>query len=277
MWKNLRQQVFLYKSHKREYTATANKGVILYHYYFFQGSEKIRYCMISAILIIFLAWFFYRSLFVSLFFIPFGISFYIGFQSDKCKKRQSELEIQFKDFLLYLSANLRAGFSVENAFIECRKDIRNLQGARGLGNKNYMSHELQKIEKGISLNIPLQDLLQEFGERSGIEHIKEFGEVFSIAVQSGGDMPGIIEQTSELISEEISLKQEIATVISGKVYEQKIMKIIPFLLIFYVEVSSPGFFDVLYESSWGRIIMSVCLICYLGACRLADYIIHKCL
>ena len=275
MWKNLRQRVSLYRSHKREYKAAVSKGIILYQFYFLEGIEKVRYIMISAFLIIFLSWFFYRNLLVSILFLPCSVIIFNRFQSDRRKKRQRELELQFMDFLLYLAANLRAGFSIENAFLECRKDIRNLQGARGLGQQNYMSAELWKMEKGLSLNVPLQELLQEFAARSGVEHIREFAEVFSIAVQSGGNLPAIIEQAAVLISDEISLQQEILSIISGKVFEQKIMSVIPFLLTFYVEISSPGFFSVLYESPEGRIVSTVCLICYLTAAGLAENIVRK--
>jgi len=51
------------------------------------------------------------------------------------------------------------------------------------------------------------------------------------------------------------------------------MNIIPFLLVGYIEIGNPGFFKGLYEGVTGRAVMTVCLLCYLGARRLANRIV----
>lgn len=273
MWKNLRQQVLCYKKKKREYFAAAKKGIVLYKIYYFTGKEKIKYLFLSLGCVLFLSCFFYGTPFVAVLLLPLAVRIYVGMQNNRQKQRKRDLEIQFGDFLIYLSANLRAGFSVENAFLESAKDIRSLYGARGMNSRNLIGAELKKMEKDFSYNRPLAGFLTELGERSDVEHIREFGDIFSLAVKSGGNLPSVIESAATLIGDEISLKQEIAVAVSGKLFEQKIMNIIPFLLTGYIEIGNPGFFKGLYEGVTGRGVMTVCLFCYLGARSLANRIL----
>lgn len=273
MWKNLRQQVLCYKKKKREYFAAAKKGIVLYKIYYFTGKEKIKYLLLSLGCVLFLSCFFYGTPFVAVLLLPLAVRIYVGMQNNRQKQRKRDLEIQFGDFLIYLSANLRAGFSVENAFLESAKDIRSLYGARGMDSQNLIGAELKKMEKDFSYNRPLAGFLTELGERSDVEHIREFGDIFSLAVKSGGNLPSVIESAATLIGDEISLKQEIAVAVSGKLFEQKIMNIIPFLLTGYIEIGNPGFFKGLYEGVTGRGVMTVCLFCYLGARSLANRIL----
>ena len=121
------------------------------------------------------------------------------------------------------------------------------------------------IKKGLSNNQPLEELLQELGQRSGCASIREFGEVFYIARQSGGNLPGVMQATANLIGERIAGQQEVQVIISGKILEQRIMNMMPFLLICYIELGNKGFFDALYHNLSGIIIMTGCLVVYLAA------------
>lgn len=201
---------------------------------------------------------------------PVGIYWYLSFQLKKGNKRKQKLEAEFKDCILSVAANLRAGYSIENAFMESVADIDSLYGEEGL-----MGKELYRIKKALYNNIPLEKLLQELGNRSNSTDIREFGQVFSIARLNGGRLPEIIQSTTELIGEKIALKQEIEVAISGRLLEMKIMAVIPFLLVGYIEIGNRGFFDVLYHNMRGRIIMTGCLIVYLAAYHIADKICSK--
>jgi len=53
------------------------------------------------------------------------------------------------------------------------------------------------------------------------------------------------------------------------------MKIMPFGILAYVGMSSPGYFDPLYGNATGIMIMTVLLIVYLAAFYLGDRILGK--
>ena len=68
------------------------------------------------------------------------------------------------------------------------------------------------------------------------------------------------------------MREEIDTMLRGKQYEQKIMRAVPLLILIYMDLTSPGFFSVLYGSLLGRAIMTGCLAVYLAALYLAEKI-----
>lgn len=232
----------------------------LYESYYFSGKEKLFYAGCSIGITVFLSVFFYRSLWAAWFLSPVGIYAYLSFQKDRGESRKHKLEKEFKDCIMSVAANLRAGYSADHAFMECIQDIRSLYGKKSL-----MLEELYRIKKGLCNNLALEKLLQELGKRSGCSSIREFGEVFAIARQSGGNLPEVIQTTANLIGERISAQQEIQAVISGRRLEQKLMNIMPFLLVCYIEVSNRGFFDVLYCNLTGVAVMTGCLAVYLTA------------
>lgn len=264
---SLKQRVLLYKKQRALFFRQKRRGTPLYDSYFFSPKEKLFYLMISLGIVLFFSFFFYRSLIAAIFLWPIGIFSYLSFQKEQGNKRKQRLEAEFKDCILSVAANLRAGYSVENAFEESLQDIRALYGEEGL-----MHKELLRMKKGIAHNVPLEELLLELGTRSGCSNIKEFGEVFAIARNSGGRLPEIIQSTADLIGEKIALQQEVQVVLSGKLFEQKIMNVIPFLLVGYIEISSRGFFDILYHNLTGICIMSGCMLLYLAAFYLARHI-----
>ena len=267
---SLRQQVLQYRIHRKEFLICEKRGVPVYERYFFLGKEKLLYLGGSVGITLFFSWLFYRSIFGMLVLWPVGIYWFMLLQLKKGNKRKQKLEAEFKDCILSVAANLRAGYSIENAFIESAADINSLYGEGGL-----MGKELYRIKKGLYNNIPLEKLLQELGNRSKCNDIREFGEVFAIARLNGGRLPEIIQSTTELIGEKIALKQEIEVAISGRLLEMKIMAVIPFLLVGYIEIGNRGFFDVLYHNMRGRIIMTGCLLVYLAAYHLADKLCSK--
>ncbi len=232
----------------------------MYECYYFSGKEMYLYVGVSLGITVFLGFFFYRSMWGAAALCPVGVYAYLSFQRDKGERRKRKLETEFKDCMMSTAANLRAGYSVDNAFTECIQDILPLYGKTSL-----MLGELYRIKKGLCNNQPLEELLQELGQRSGCASIREFGEVFYIARQSGGNLPGVMQATANLIGETIAGQQEVQVIISGRILEQRIMNVMPFLLVCYIELGNKGFFDVLYRNLSGTVIMTGCLAVYLTA------------
>jgi tight adherence protein B len=48
---------------------------------------------------------------------------------------------------------------------------------------------------------------------------------------------------------------------------------IPFGMILYIDFTSPGFFDIMYGTWMGRLIMTLCLAFYMGAVMLSGKIL----
>ena len=238
-----------------------------YKNYRFSKGECLRYfgegCLIAGMF----SYFFYRSI-IMFFLLSPVVVFYIKNKKESlCRKRKTRLSMQFKDMLHSVSGSLQAGYSLENAFFEAYKDMTEYHGFESI-----IAKELYVIRSGIRNNQVLEELIEDLAERSGIEDIYDFAGVLRIGKSSGGNLNAVIENSIAVIEEKISVKQEIVTLISAKKLESSIMCIIPFFIIFYVDITSRGYFDAMYHSMAGRIIMTICLVVYLAAYRMSQKI-----
>jgi tight adherence protein B len=204
------------------------------------------------------SFFFYRSMVAVLILSPGIVLFRRRKRQRLTKKRKENLEQQFKETLLCVSANLQAGYSMENAFLESYQDVVRLFGSEGI-----MVKELLIIRIGLSNGIPLEQLLTDLGNRTGEGEIADFAEVFTIACRTGARWREVMEKTIRVIEEKLEMKEEIATVIHARQLESRIMCIIPFFILCYMSLTSPGYFDVLYHNLAGILIMTGCLALYL--------------
>ncbi|SFQ21653.1 tight adherence protein B [Butyrivibrio proteoclasticus] len=196
--------------------------------------------------------------------------FWFFYQKKVLKERTRRLlGIQFKDAIASVLTNLKAGYSVENAFKEATKDIELLYGKKSL-----ICNHLHRILKGLKNNIPLEKLLYNFGVESGNKDILEFAVVFAAAKRSGGNLTDIISRTISVISRKIEVEKEIEVLVSSKRMEARIMKGVPFFIIFYISLTSKGFFAPLYHNLFGIILMTICMIAYLAAYLLSEKIIN---
>lgn len=208
----------------------------------------------------FYAWFFYRSFWAMVPLTAVGVYRLIMYGRQMEKKKKRDFEIQFQECIMAVSTALRAGYSLENAFAESVYDMRIL-----FGDKSRIVGELQGICRGLKNNLSMETILEGLGERSESSAVKEFADIVKIAIMSGGNLVEIIGNTAEIMGQERQMVEEIADLVSGKKMEGKIMSLIPFLMILYVQCSNPGYFDVFYHNSSGIFIMSICLVVYLFA------------
>lgn len=239
-----------------------------YDSYRFSRAEAVLTCMYIMFLVCSLAVLFYRSIFAVLFLSPVGYLVWKKEKEKKIQRRKKELGLQFKDCIQSVSANLRAGYSIENAFRESYSEISLLYGK-----DSYMAAELARLTQGLANNISLERLLLSLGERSGVTDIREFGEIFSIAKRNGGNMMDILMRTSQVIGKKMETDKEIQVLVSAKQMEQRIMNLVPFAIILYISFTSPGFFDVLYHNPMGVTVMTVCLSVYYAAYKLSAKIV----
>ena len=97
------------------------------------------------------------------------------------EKRKNKLKLQFRDMLESLTASFSSGSNVQNAFQAAYEDL-NMQYEK----KDYIVVEMQEILNGIAQNINIEDMMRNFGDRSGNEDIRSFADVFEVAI--GADL-----------------------------------------------------------------------------------------
>lgn len=183
------------------------------------------------------------------------------------EKRRRLLASQFRDGMQCMLSSLEAGYSVPNSVDAAIKDLRVMFDERApiVAAFRRMSHRLRNGEDA-------ETVIRDFGERSGVEDIRNFSVVFSIANRSGGDIVYVIRSVNDMLYQKQEVLREIQTVLLAKQLEVTIMRWMPFLILAYFGLFAPSFLEPLYAGITGRFIMLVIYTLYLLLCSYAEKI-----
>ena len=214
------------------------------------------------------AYVFYRSWAAFLIFLPFGIVFPQIKKKELKKKRKEKLASEFKEGIRVLSSSLSAGYSVENAFFQSTEELISM-----LGKDSLIVCEFSYLTQQLRWNRPVEELLMDFGRRSGLEDVKNFSQVFQAAKRNGGRLGSIMDYTAGIIRDKIQVQEDIRAATASRRMEQRIMSMLPYGVALYVDIASPGFFQVMYTTATGRAVMTACLAIYLAALVMAERIL----
>lgn len=151
-------------------------------------------------------------------------------------KQRRKLNLQFRDMLEALNTSLGAGKNVVDSFHSVYDDLK-VQYDEGA----YILKELEVILSGMANNVDIEDLLYDFGVRSGIEDIVSFANVFKICYRKGGNIKDTIRSTHNILSDKMEINEDIETIVTSNKTEQNIMIMMPIMLIAMIKMMSPDF------------------------------------
>ena len=215
------------KKKDKKIEAVNKNGLVNYNCYSMNKKEKIQWALVGMAVLFVAAYIFYQDIIWALVFSLIGLMFPKVKVKDIINKRKKKLLMQFKEALYVISTSLSAGKSIENAFSDAKID---LETVFDFGEESYIIDELTYINRRLQMNQTIEEALEDFAERSGLEDIKTFANVFNTCKLTGGNLISVIEMTSRTIGEKITIKQDIETLISGKKFEANILGVIPFPL-----------------------------------------------
>ena len=171
--------------------------------YAFSVHEIVLYLLAWGAFMAMVGWLFYDSVIAWLLLMPFVLLSFKDKGASECVKRRRKLEIEFREVILSVSSNLQAGYSVENAFQESYRDI-----VRVYGKESVMAGELRLIFRKLSNNIQLEDALANLADRSGVQDIRDFADIFQIAKRGGGGIGGVSAKTAARIGGKQEVRRE---------------------------------------------------------------------
>lgn len=232
-----------------------------YRKYKLNKKEKLFFFLVGYGVLFFMSYLFYKSLFLS-FLVGFAA---VIFKKQCCEymnsRRKREIIMEFKDLLYSLSASIATGRYITEALIDSETSIKMIYGENCI-----MYKELVWMNRQINENhIAEENALMDFAQRSGIEDIRNFVEIYTICKCTGGNLQSVIASTSDTIMEKIKLQQEIKNMMLEKQFEGRIVGVIPIAIILFLNIASPSYLAPLYETFIGRIVMTVCLVGFIGA------------
>lgn len=144
----------------------------------------------------------------------------------KKKHRLNELRIQFKDLLESLTSSYSAGRNTVDAFGDAMNDMVSIYGEDA-----DIVKELQTICTGLKNNINIEALLKNFADRSELDDVMSFANVFEVCNRQGSDLKRVVSDTREIINDKIEIEMEIETMLSGNKNELNIMMVMPLIIV----------------------------------------------
>lgn len=183
------------------------------------------------------------------------------------EKRRRTLNRQFRDLLEALNTSLGAGKNVVDSFHAVYDDLKVQYDETA-----YIIQELEVIISGMANNVDIEELLADFGERSGIEDIKDFANVFKICYRKGGNIKETIRSTHSILSDKMEIHEDIETVVTSNKTEQNIMIAMPICIIGMIKFMSPEF-AANFASTAGIVSTTIGVVLFVAAYKIGKSVL----
>lgn len=235
------------------YQSMMNTTLLNYNVYYMNASEKLLYAIAFLLVGGAAGLIFYGNLFMSngestvvthisnaVVFVAGGMIanriFFPMVTETKCKKRKTILAKQFREFLSSMNSSISSGSNVNMAIQTACEDMENQ-----FGKDAFISVEVQEMKLGMENNISLYTTMKNFAERSGIEDISDFSNVFEICFQKGGDLHKVIRNCYDMMGNKMIIEEEIQTMMTSNKTQQSVMSVVPIGIIAFLRFSSSSF------------------------------------
>lgn len=212
-----------------------------------------------------IAWLFYRSVIGLAAVLPAVLFFLKQGKKRRKEEEAAGLRRAFCEYLGFLQESLTAGHSLESAVWEAQKGMDfSSEGGR------WFSEALERLLRKRMLGVSVEDAFLEMARECDCEEMREFAEVLVIARKTGGALRQVIENTEGILNKKEETLRSIRSMVAGRVFENNLMKLMPFAMLGYLNLGMPEFLDPLYHNLFGVLIMSVVLLLYGILCVITD-------
>ena len=232
------------------------------------GYRYLKYCLTGFLICTVTAFLFYDLSVVSIAVFA-AIPFIVRTLKKKTEEKERwDMNMAFADGLKFMKNGLAAGYSVEKSLGFAAEELGKLYGP-----KARITCEFRKMRSRMHVGIPVEEAVAEFAERSDVEDIREFSEVFAVLKRTGGNLSGVIKQSVTNLQEKIDLRRDINIVAAEKQGEFRIMCLIPYGILAYLRFFSPSLCEPLYHNTFGVLFMTGALTAYVFCIWLGNRIL----
>jgi tight adherence protein B len=231
-----------------------------YSEYHLSSKERIAAILMLGLPAFMIGYIFYQNVILAAALASTGFLFPRYRRQQLIQKRKNMLYVQFKQALSCLSSSMTVGKSIESAFREAWEDLKLLYPDPACLIVVEFGLICRKVENGE----PIEAALKHFADRSHLEDILSFSDVFLTCKRTGGNLVEVMKRTATVIAEKLDITQEISVMVAQKRFESRVLVVAPILIVAVLAFSSPDYMVPLYRGS-GILIMTICL-SLLGAC-----------
>lgn len=238
-----------------------------YDKYELKGKELLTFMVFGYLAIGLIGYIFYKNIILSLCAGCCVVFLKKYYQNAKAGARKELLLKQFQDLLYSLAGSIATGRNMQSALREGSRYLRTIYSE-----DSPLVVELDRMIRAVDeKNEDEAEQLDQLGKRSKCRDIADFALVYAMSRSTGSDMEKVIQRAANIISDKMQIEAEIRALTAQKKTESRIIAIMPVIVIVCLNIVSPDYIAVLYETIAGRLIMTICL----GGMALAYHMIEK--
>lgn len=208
----------------------------VYTEYELNVKEKIMYFLIAFVCGTLIGYIFYRKVIIAVIAGMASGFIYVPVRRKQIINKQIRtIKIQFKDLLENIATSIGAGKNVVDSFRSAYDDLKDQYTET-----SYIVIEVGNIVSGMNNNINIENLLLDLAERSGVEDIIIFANVFETCYRKGGNIKEVIKSTHRIINDKMEIEMEIETMVTSAKTEQNMMVVMPVIFMFILDSMGGG-------------------------------------
>ncbi|MCM8779531.1 MAG: type II secretion system F family protein [Candidatus Omnitrophica bacterium] len=177
-------------------------------------------------------------------FIFIGLSLPAFLIKIKQKQRQQQFNSQIIDALMLMSASLKAGLSLTQAFEELIEEM-----------PAPISQEFGLVIKELNMGISFEEALGHLKKRMRSEDLDLIITAISIARETGGQLPAVFSKLVFTIKERQTLRGKVAALTIQAKLQGLIMSLLPVIFVMVVYRFNPEHFEFLLKDPLGKILL----------------------
>ena len=182
------------------------------------------------------------------------------------EKKLNKLKLEFRDLLDSLAASFAGGRHMREALQEAESELGNIYEA-----DDDIMMEIRGMLKRIDEGETDAAVIDSLAERTDIEDVRMFSQVFSTCRETGGDIITAMTEASSMLGDKIKIENEIRALTSQKKSEGMVISVMPVIIIIFLRMIAPDYVKVLYGNVLGIVLMTAAL----GATVFAFSMIRK--
>ena len=161
------------------------------------------------------------------------------------QRRLETFESQFPAALDLISRAISTGSSVQQSFEYVADTLPGIVGA-----------EFRRIVDQLHIGTPVQDALQQAGQRLPSIRLRYFSVAVVLNLESGGQLSEVLQKLSRQMQQQMALAQKLQTMTAEPRSAARIVSLIPVLMLIGFYFFSPGHFVFLFTDPVGHQIMT---------------------
>ena len=123
----------------------------------------------------------------------------------------------------------------------------------------------EPFEKYNESHSDISALLIDLGKRSGLKDILQFAYSYAICEEIGGDIEAVCLKNASMLLDKMDFQTEIKALISEKKLDAAVLAVMPLFILYFLNVSSDDYIQIMYTSTSGKILMTVSLLLFAAA------------